>query len=94
MQPERLFYKELPNKGKSKWGSINLKRQYKVRKREILKEDSFLGLKGINILYINLGQLISEKSCIIPCTLFCNKYQVLTSALANSGVNAFTLIDT
>ena len=46
------------------------------------------------MLYINLKQLISGKSCTIPYTLFCNKYQVLTSALTDSRVNAFTLIDT
>ena len=56
--------------------------------------DSSLGLKGINILYINLGRLVSKKSCTIPYTLFRNRYQVLTSALANSGANAFALIDT
>jgi hypothetical protein len=64
-----------------------------LKKKGILKEDSSLGLKGINILYINLGRLISGKSCTILCTLFCNKYQVLTSALADFRVNAFTLID-
>jgi hypothetical protein len=74
MQPERPLYKGLPNKGKSRQDSINPRGQYKVGKREILKEDSSLGLKGINILYINLGQLIGGKSCIIPCTLFCNRY--------------------
>ena len=46
------------------------------------------------MLYINLSRLVSGKSCTIPCTLFRNKYQVLTSALADSGVNAFALIDT
>ena len=65
-----------------------------VRKIGTLKEDSSLGLKGINILHINLGRLIGGKSYTIPYTLFYNRYQVLTSALANSGVNAFTLINT
>ena len=37
-------------------------------------EDSSLGLKGVNILYINLKQLIIEKSCTIPYTLFYNRY--------------------
>ena len=46
------------------------------------------------MLYINLGRLISGKSCTISCTLFRNRYQVLTSALTDSGANAFTLIDT
>jgi hypothetical protein len=83
----------LPNKGKSRQGFIN-PGQYRVRKRGTLKENSFLGLKGINMLYINLGQLIGGKSCTIPCTLFYNKYQVLTSALADSKANTFTLMDT
>jgi predicted NUDIX family phosphoesterase len=72
--PKRLFYKGLPNKGKSGQSLINLKGQYRVRKRGTLEEDSSLGLKGIDILYINLKQLISGKSCTILCTLFCNKY--------------------
>jgi hypothetical protein len=84
----------LPNKGKSRQSLVNLRGQYRVRKRGTLKENSSLGLKGIDILYINLRQLIGGKSCTIPCTLFCNKYQVLTSTLADSKVNAFTLIDT
>ena len=48
----------------------------------------------INILYINLGRLISGKSYTILYTLFCNRYQVLIFALANIKINAFTLIDT
>jgi len=94
IQPKRPLYKELPDKGKNGQGSVNLKGQYRVRKRGTLKKDSSLGLKGINILYINLGRLVSRKSCTIPYTLFRNRYQVLTSALANSRVNAFALIDT
>ena len=46
------------------------------------------------MLYINLSQLVSKKSYTILCTLFHNRYQVLTSTLANLGANAFTLIDT
>ena len=46
------------------------------------------------MLYINLGRLISGRSYTIPYTLLHNRYQILTSALANSRVNAFTLIDT
>jgi uncharacterized protein (DUF488 family) len=84
----------LSNKGKSRQSPINLRGQYGVRKRGILKQDSSLELKGINILYINLRQLISEKSCTISYTLFCNRYQVLTSVLADFRVNTFTLIDT
>ena len=46
------------------------------------------------MLYIDLSRLIGGKSCIILCTLFHNRYQVLTFALANSKINAFTLINT
>jgi hypothetical protein len=74
MQLKRPFCKGLPNKGKSGRSLIDLRGQYGVRKRGILKEDSSLGLKGIDMLYINLGRLIGGKSCTIPCTLFCNKY--------------------
>jgi hypothetical protein len=84
----------LLNKGKSRQDSINPEGQYKVEKRGILKKDSSLELKEIDILYINLGQLISKKSCTIFCILFHNRYQVLTSALADFKINAFTLIDT
>ena len=94
MQLKRPFCKGLPNKGKSRQSLVNSRGQYRVRKRGILKEDSSLELKGINILYINLRRLISGKSCTIPCTLFCNKYQVLISALADFKINTFTLIDT
>ena len=74
MWPERPFCKGLSNKGKSGQSLVNSRGQYRVGKRGTLKEDSSLGLKGINILYINLGRLIGGKSCTIPCTLFCNKY--------------------
>jgi hypothetical protein len=74
MQLKRPFCKGLFNKGKSRRSLVNLKGQYKVRKRGTLKEDSSLGLKGIDILYINLKRLIGGKSCTIPCTLFCNRY--------------------
>jgi len=46
------------------------------------------------MLHINLGQLVNRKSYTIPYTLFYNRYQVLTSALANSRANAFALINT
>jgi hypothetical protein len=94
MRPERPFYKGLLNKGKSGRSLIDSRGQYRVGKRGTLKEDSSLGLKGIDILYINLGQLIGGKSYTIFCTLFRNGYQVLTSILADSRANAFTLIDT
>ena len=71
---KKLLYKELPNSGKDKQGPINLEEQHRVRKRETLEEDFSLGLKGINILHINLGQLVSKRSCTIPYTLFHNRY--------------------
>jgi len=94
MRPERPLCKGLPDKGKNRQGSVNSEEQYGVRKRGTLEEDSSLGLKGIDISHINLGRLVSGRSCTIPYTLFCNRYQVLTSTLANSRVNAFALIDT
>jgi hypothetical protein len=74
VQLKRLFCKGLLNKGKSRRSLVDSRGQYRVRKRGTLKEDSSLGLKGIDILYINLRRLISKKSCTIPCTLFRNKY--------------------
>jgi len=46
------------------------------------------------MLDVNLGWLVSRRSCTIPYTLFRNRYQVLTFTLANSRANAFALIDT
>ena len=74
MQLKKLFYKGLPNKGKSGQSLIDLRGQYRVKKKETLEEDSSLRLKGINISYINLGWLIGGKSYTIPYTLFRNKY--------------------
>ena len=42
--------------------------------KKTLEEDYSLGLKEINILYINLGQLVSKRSYTIPYTLFRNRY--------------------
>jgi len=64
----------LPNKGKNGRGSVNTGGQYGVGKRGTLEEDSSLGLKGINMSHINLGQLVGGRSCTIPYTLFCNRY--------------------
>ena len=64
----------MPSKGKSRQSLVNLKGQYRVKKKETLKKNFSLGLKGINILYINLEQLISGKSYTILYTLFCNRY--------------------
>jgi len=74
IQPERPLCKELLDKGKNGRGFVNLGEQYRVRKRETLKEDFSLGLKGINILYINLGWLVGRRSYTIPYTLFYNRY--------------------
>ena len=46
------------------------------------------------MLHVDLSRLVGGRNCTIPCTLFCNRYQVLTFALANSGANTFTLINT
>ena len=74
MRPEGPLRQGLPDKGKNGQGSVNTGGQRGVGKRRTLEEDSSLGLKGINMLYINLGQLVSGRSCTIPYTLFCNRY--------------------
>ena len=74
MRLKRPLYKRLPNSGKGKRGPNNLGGQYRVGKRGTLEEDFSLGLKGINILYVNLGQLVSRRSYTIPYTLFRNRY--------------------
>jgi len=74
IRPERPLYKELPDKGKNRQGSINLGGQYGVKKRGTLEKDPSLELKGIDMLYINLGRLVSKRSCTIPYTLFRNGY--------------------
>jgi hypothetical protein len=43
---------------------------------------------------VDLSQLLGGKSFTIPCTLFRNGYGVTTTALADSGANAFALLDT
>ena len=43
---------------------------------------------------VDLGQLVGGKSCSIPCTIFRNGFQVFSSALADTGANAFALVDT
>ena len=71
---EGPLYKELSYSGKDKRSFIRLKGRHRVGKRGTLEEDSSLGLKGINILYINLSRLVSKKSYTIPYTLFYNRY--------------------
>ena len=46
------------------------------------------------MLEVDLSQLLGGKSFIVPCTLFRNGYRVTTTTLANSRVNAFTLLNT
>ena len=41
-----------------------------MKKKGILKKDSSLGLKGINILYINLRRLISKKAVLFLILYF------------------------
>jgi hypothetical protein len=51
-------------------------------------------LKKVDISEVDLSQLLDKKSFTILCTLFCNRYRVITTVLANSRANAFTLLDT
>src|SRR5271154_2125226 len=66
----------------------------KVGKRGTLKEDSSLGLKGIDMLEVDLSWLIGGKSFTIPCNLSRNGYRVKTTTLADFRANAFTLLNT
>ena len=63
-------------------------------KRIVLEQDSSLGLGESDMSDIDLSRLLGGKSCSVLCTLFKNGYCVLTSALADSGANAYTLLDT
>ena len=66
----------------------------RVGKRRTLKEVSSLGSNGIDILEVDLSWLIGGKSFTILYTLLYNRYRVNTTTLANSRVNAFTLLNT
>ena len=46
------------------------------------------------MLEVDLSQLLGGKSFTILCTLFHNRYRVITTALANSRANAFALLNT
>ena len=46
------------------------------------------------MLHVDLSRLVSKRNCTIPYTLFRNRYQILTSTLADLKINAFTLINT
>src|SRR5271167_2702613 len=67
--------------------------RYRIGKRGTLKEDSSLGLKGIDMSEVDLSRLMGGKSFTIHCTLSRNGYGVKTTALADSGANAFTLLN-
>ena len=43
---------------------------------------------------VDLSRLLSGKSFTTLCTLFHNRYRVVTNALADSGANAFALLNT
>jgi hypothetical protein len=43
---------------------------------------------------VDLGQLVGGKSCTVPCHIFNNGSKVSSLALADTGANAFALIDT
>jgi hypothetical protein len=43
---------------------------------------------------VDLSWLLSRKSFTVPCTLSRNRCRVNTTALANSGANAFALLNT
>ena len=43
---------------------------------------------------VDLSWLLGGKSFTVPCTLAWNGYGVKTTALANTGANAFALLDT
>ena len=49
-------------------------------------------MNRIDISSVDLNWLVRGKSYTIPCSLFCNGYQVSTFALANTRANIFTLI--
>ena len=43
---------------------------------------------------VDLGQLVGGKSCTVPCHIFSNGTKVSSFALADTGANAFALINT
>src|SRR5271157_3465555 len=63
-------------------------------KRTALRKVSSLGPKGIDMLDVDLSQLVGGESCQIACSILKNGCQVLSSALADSGANIFTLMNT
>ena len=45
------------------------------------------------MLDIDLSWLVGGRSYTIPCSVFCNRYQVSISILADTRANAFILIN-
>ncbi len=85
----------MPIKGKGPNSySLGSRRRSRVRKRGTLKEVSTLGLKGINMLEVDLSRLLSRKTFTVLYTLFRNRYKVRTITLVNSRANAFALLNT
>ena len=94
MWPDRACVPGLPvyKKGRSRPNSR--RRSRGLGKRGTLGKASILGPeKQIDILDVDLGRLVGGKSCSIPYTIFRNGFQVFSSALADSGANAFTLVN-
>src|SRR5436190_12258370 len=98
LQTERTVFKRLPSKRQDSSDSLGGHRRNasrgRIGKRLTLKEDSSLVLEGIDMSEVNLSQLMGGNSFTIHCTLLCNGYGVNTTALADTGANAFALLDT
>src|SRR5213078_2182170 len=94
---ERTFFKRLPSERQDSSNSQGGCRQNasrgRIGKRLTLKEDSSSGLEGIDMSEVDLSWLMGGKSFTIHCTLLCNGYGVNTTALADTGANAFALLD-
>ncbi len=84
----------MPIKGKGPNSySLGSRRRSRVRKRGTLKEVSTLGLKGINMLKVDLSRLLGRKSFTILYTLSYNRYKVNITTLANSRANAYAFLN-
>jgi hypothetical protein len=101
LQIEGPLFNGLPVEGKDPSGSrsglargLTCGLKYRFGKRGTLKEDSSLGLKGIDMSEVDLSRLLGGKSFTILCTLFHNGCGVKTTALANSRANACALLNT
>src|SRR5436190_1450672 len=98
LRTERTFFKRLPSEGQDSGNSPGGRRRNasrgRIGKRLTLKEDSSSGLEGIDMSEVDLSRLMGGKSFTIHCTLLRNGYGVNTTALADTGANAFALLDT